>query len=155
LKNKNSDELIAEHALKYKENYYRLAYSYVKNADDALNIVRKSVYRAISSASSLKNPDYIKTWLYRIVINTSQDFLRKQRKSAALDKEALENFDFETVDGYGNLDLQKALDNLPEEYRTLIILRYFKDLNIEEIAEILNENINTIKIQLYKMYQKY
>ncbi|HHV99197.1 MAG TPA: sigma-70 family RNA polymerase sigma factor [Clostridiaceae bacterium] len=154
MKNKNLDELIAEYVLRYKENYYRLAYSYVKNADDAMDIVRKSVYKAISSAGSLKNPDYIKTWLYRIVINTSLDFLRKQRKSVAFDKEALESFDFKTVDDYGYFDLQKALDSLPEEYRTIVILRYFEDLNIEEIAEILNENINTIKIQLYKSLEK-
>ncbi|ETJ29097.1 RNA polymerase sigma factor SigV, partial [human gut metagenome] len=46
--------------------------------------------------------------------------------------------------------LQKALDNLPSNYRTIIILRYFEDLKIDEIAEILNENINTIKSRLYK-----
>jgi len=145
LKNKNLEELIVEYAVRYKENYYRLAYSYVKNSDDALDIVQESVYKAISSVSSLKNPDYIKTWLYRIVVNTSLDFLRKQRKSVAFDEEALDSLDFETVDDYGDFDLQKALDNLPEKYRTIVILRYFEDLKIDEIAEILNENINTIK----------
>lgn len=154
LNNKNLEEQIAEYAVKYKENYYRLAYSYVKNADDALDIVQESIYKAISSASSLKNPDYIKTWLYRIVVNTSLDFLRKQKKNIAFDEEILESHDFETVDTYGDFDLQKALDNLPEKYRTVVILRYFEDLKIDEIAEILNENFNTIKTRLYKSLEK-
>jgi len=68
LKNKYLEEQIAEYAVKHKENFYRLAYSYVKNADDALDIVQESVYKAISSMDSLKNPDYLKTWFYRIVV---------------------------------------------------------------------------------------
>jgi len=46
------------------------------------------------------------------------------------------------------------LDNLPEKYRTVVILRYFEDLKIDEIAEILNENVNTIKTRLYKSLEK-
>lgn len=75
VKNNNLFEQIADHFIKYKENYYRLKYSYVRNPEDALDIVQESAYKAISSAESLKNPDYIKTWLYRIVVNTSLDFL--------------------------------------------------------------------------------
>ncbi|HBM75572.1 MAG TPA: RNA polymerase subunit sigma-70 [Clostridiaceae bacterium] len=143
-------EQIAEYAVRYKENYYRLAYSYVKNTDDALDIVQDSIYKAISSMSSLKNPNCIKTWFYRIVVNTSLDFLRKKKNVSVLKEEVITSIDCGTVDEYENFDLQKALDNLPDKYRTVIILRYFEDLKIEEIAEILNENINTIKTRLYK-----
>ena len=154
LKNKRIEEQIAEYAVRYKENYYRLAYSYVKNADDALDIVQESVYKAISSMDSLKNHDYIKTWFYRIVVNTSLDFLRKQRKRFAVDEDVLTSFDFRTVDDYEDFDLQEALDNLPDKYRTVVILRYFEDLKIDEIAEILNENTNTVKTRIYKSLEK-
>lgn len=60
------------------------------------------------------------------------------------------SLDSGTIDEYENFDLQRALNNLPDNCRTLIILRYFEDLKIEEIAEILNENINTVKTRLYK-----
>lgn len=69
---------IADYVIRYKENIYRLAFSYVKNAEDALDIVQESIYKAISSKDSLENTDYIKTWFYRIVVNTSIDFLRKK-----------------------------------------------------------------------------
>lgn len=143
-------EQIADCVIKYKENYYRLAYSYVNNADDALDIVQESIYKAISYMDSLKNSNQIKTWFYRIVVNTSLDFLRKQRKVSIVEDEILENLDSGIIDEYENFDLQTALDNLPECYRTIVILKYFEDLRLEEIAEILNENINTVKTRLYK-----
>lgn len=145
---------IAEYAVKYKENHYRLAYSYVKNVDDALDIVQESVYKAISSVDSLKNSNYIKTWFYRIIVNTSLDFLRKQRKMSTVGDEVLESLDFGIADNYEDFDLKKALDNLPDQYRTVVILRFFEDLKIEEIAEVLNENANTVKTRLYKSLEK-
>lgn len=152
--NSSLEEQITQYAVEYRENFYRLAFSYVKNADDALDIVQESVYKAILSSSKLKNPEYIKTWFYRIVVNTSLDFIRKQRKSVAVGEEILSSFDFGSVDQYENFDLQEALDNLPAKYRTIVILRYFEDLKIDEIAEILNENNNTVKTRLYKSLEK-
>jgi RNA polymerase sigma-70 factor (ECF subfamily) len=143
-------EQIAEYVIKYKENHYRLAYSYVKNVDDALDIVQESICKAISSMDSLKDTNYIKTWFYRILVNTSLDFLRRKGKIDIVEEGILMSLDSGTVDEYENFDLQRALNNLPDNCRTLIILRYFEDLKIEEIAEILNENINTVKTRLYK-----
>ncbi len=148
------EEQIAEYAVKYKENHYRLAYSYVRNADDALDIVQESVYKAIASRGSLKKPEYIKTWFYRIVVNTSLDFLRKRKRLAIVDEDVLANLNLATVDEYENFDLQKALDNLPDMYRSVVILRYFEDLKIDEIAEVLSVNVNTVKTRLYKALEK-
>lgn len=145
---------IEDHVVKNKEKIYRLAYSYVKNADDALDIVQEAIYKAISSKDSLKNPNHIKTWFYRIVVNTSLDLLRKQKKLVVVDEEALINYDTGTIDNYRDFDLQEALESLPDNYRSVIVLRYFEDLKIEEIAEILNENINTVKTRLYKSLEK-
>lgn len=154
LKSKNLEKQVVEWAISHRENYYRLAYSYVKNAEDALDIVQDSLYKAISSISSLENPSYIKTWFYRIVVNTSIDFLRKNKKSVAVGEDVFTSFDFGTEDHYKNIDLQKALDQLPDKYRIVVILRYFEDLKIDEIAEILGENTNTVKTRLYKSLEK-
>jgi RNA polymerase sigma-70 factor (ECF subfamily) len=140
----------SDYVIKYKENHYRLAYSYVHNADDALDIVQESIYKAIASIDSLKNPDYMKTWFYRILVNTSIDLIRKQKKAVIVDEEILSSYDSGAVDNYQDIDLQRALDSLPDNYRNAIVLRYFEDLKIEEVAEILNENVNTVKTRLYK-----
>ncbi|SHK17126.1 RNA polymerase sigma factor [Desulforamulus aeronauticus] len=150
----NLEQQIADYVIQYKENHYRLAYSYVKNADDALDIVQESIYKALSSMDSLKNPSHIKSWFYRIVVNTSLDFLRKQKRIGVVDDETLSVLEGGAVDHYENLDLQKALDALPVNYRSVVILRYFEDLKLEEIADILNENVNTVKTRLYKSLKK-
>lgn len=148
--NKDMKKLIADHVIANKENYYRLAYSYVKNVDDALDIVQESIFKALSSISSLKEPSYIKTWFYRIVVNTSLDLLRKQKRLVLAEEETLCSFDLGDVDDYQDIDLQAALEALPINCRSIVILKYFEDLKIEEIAEILNENVNTVKTRLYK-----
>lgn len=147
---KDIKKQIADHVIANKECYYRLAYSYVRNADDALDIVQESIFKALSSIASLKESSYIKTWFYRIVVNTSLDFLRKQKKLVIVEEETLSSLDTGDVDDYEDIDLQEALAALPDNYRSIVILKYFEDLKLEEIAEILNENINTIKTRLYK-----
>ena len=141
---------IADYIISNKEKYYRVAYSYVKNTDDALDIMQESIYKAVANVDSLQDISYINTWFYRIIVNTSIDFLRKQKKVIPVDNEVLASFVSEINDEYENFDLQRAMDNLPEKYRVVVVLRYFEDLKIEEIAEILNENTNTIKTRLYK-----
>lgn len=147
---KHLEKLLSDVVIKNKENYYRLAYSYVKNADDALDIVQESIYKAISSIESLKNPKYIKTWFYRIVVNTSLDFLRKHKRVDVVEQEILERCISGDEDDYENIDLHRALDELSPNYRTIIVLRYFEDLKIEEVADVLNENVNTVKTRLYR-----
>lgn len=144
------EKQIADYVINNKEMHYRLAYSYVKNVDDALDIVQESIYKAFSSINSLKNPSYIKTWFYRIIVNTSLDFLRKQKKLVVVDEEAISSYDSGSEDVYENIDLQKSMKDLPHNYRSVIVLRYFEDLTIKEVAEILGENVNTIKTRLYK-----
>lgn len=130
--------------------FYRLAYSYVKNTDDALDIVQESIYKAFLSIDSLKNFSYIKTWFYRIIVNVSLDFLRKRKREIIIDDEFLLNNDNGAVDHYIDIDLERAMEALPDKYRSIIVLRFFEDFKLEEIAEILNENANTVKTRLYK-----
>jgi RNA polymerase sigma-70 factor (ECF subfamily) len=150
----NLEKQLEDYIIENKELFYRLAYSYVKNIDDALDVVQESIYKAFSSIDSLKNFDYIKTWFYRIIVNVSLDLLRKRKREIATDEEFLLNDDIGTVDNYPNIDLEKALEALPENYRSIIVLRFFEDLKLEEIAEILDENINTVKTRLYKGLEK-
>ena len=148
------EKQLEEYVVENKEKHYRIAYSYVKNADDALDVVQESIFKALVSLNTLKNPGFMKTWFYRILVNCSLDCIRKQKKTIALENEVLYSYIDEVNDTYTDIDLHKALDGLPDSYRSIIILRFFEDLKIEEIAEILNENINTVKTRLYKSLEK-
>ncbi|MBN6189008.1 sigma-70 family RNA polymerase sigma factor [Aneurinibacillus sp. BA2021] len=137
-----------------KENVYRLAFSYVKNKENALDIVQDSIHKALLSSKTLKSEDSMKSWFYRIVVNTSLDFLRKQKKIQLVDDKTLELHSPTSKDVYHDIDLEKALEELPYAFRTVIVLRYFEDLKIEEIAEVMNENISTVKTRLYQGLRK-
>ncbi len=147
---KSLTDQIAEFVVENQDSSYRLAYGYVKNVEDALDIVQESIFKAISAMDSLKNPRYIKTWFYRIIVNTSLDFMRKNKKVVLTDGESRSSLDAGTVDNDNDLDLQQALAELPDHYRVIVVLRYFEDLKIQEIAGILNENLSTVKTHLYK-----
>jgi RNA polymerase sigma-70 factor, ECF subfamily len=139
-----------DYIIKNKEKHYRLAFSYVRNVDDALDVVQEAIYKAISTMDALENPGYLKTWFYKILVNTSIDLLRKRKKLVIVDDEALSSFDSSAADQYEDIDLQKALEGLPVQYRSVVVLRFFEDLKIEEIAVVLDENVNTIKTRLYQ-----
>ncbi|HWI50195.1 MAG TPA: RNA polymerase sigma factor [Rummeliibacillus sp.] len=132
-----------------KKQLYWLAYSYVKNEQDALDIVQESIQKSMRYYDQLMEKEKLKSWFYKIVVNTSLDFFKKNRNLPTEDDTLL----FLTPsqeDQYENIDLQQALSTLPTKYREVVILRFFEDMKIEEVAYILNENTNTIKTRLYK-----
>ena len=133
-----------------KENIYRLAYSYVRNKDDALDIVQEAIYRAMKTKASLKDPAAVKSWFYRIVVHTALDLVRKRQRLQPMEDEKLYAFLRDSEDVYPDVDIEKTLDELPEKYRSVVVLRFFEDLKIEEVAEVLNINVNTVKTRLYQ-----
>lgn len=141
---------IADYVTENRESHYRLAYSYVKNPDDALDVIQESICKAIHGAHTLKSPEFIKTWYYRIVINTALDLLRKQKKLVLADDEAFETLHAVVDDPMEDYDLHQALERLPGHYRTVVVLRYFEDLPLNDIAEVTGLPLSTVKTRLYK-----
>lgn len=148
-KNKSEDKVII-FIIENKESFYRLAFSYVKNTEDALDIVQESIEKAILAKESLRDNQSIKSWFYKIVVHTSLDFLRKNKKLSLVDKGTLAYLSSGKDDAYQDIDLNRSLGELPMKYRIVIILKFFEDLKIDEVAEILHENKSTIKTRLYK-----
>lgn len=150
---KNLRHQVEEKLLTSYESMYRIAFTYVKNADDALDIVQDSAYKAIKNAKSVKQEEYIETWIYRIVMNCAVDFLKRNRKEMATERlEELHHM--ETTDKYMDFDTIRALDVLNEKERAVIILRFFEEKKLDEIAAVLGMNGNTVKSILYRSLQK-
>lgn len=136
-----------------RESHYRLAYSYVKNKESALDIIQESIVKALNRIDQLHEISFLKTWFYRILINTSIDFIRKHQRVTVMESDTIDAFLPKLEDKLVDLDLQDAIDQLPPQYKTLIILRFFEDLKITEVAEIVNLNVNTTKTRLYRALQ--
>lgn len=151
---KTKEEKVEQLLLENYDRYYRLAFSYVHNADDAGDIVQNGAYKAIRNSSSLKNQEYAATWIYRIMLNEIYDFFH-QRRTIPIDVlEELGETEPAGTDTYQDFDLRAALDTLGLEDKLVVELRYFEDMKLEEIAEILNENLSTVKSRLYRSLKK-
>lgn len=144
---------VEEVVLDSYESMYRIALTYVRNQEDALDIVQESVYKAIRNAGQIKNEKYIQTWICRIVMNTAMDFLKKNKKEIPTDT-VYESEATVGEDTYQDMDALQALDVLTERERTVIILRFFEDKKIEEIAVIMNAPVSTVKSMLYRSLKK-
>lgn len=136
------------------QKYYRLAYSYVKNEADALDIVQESAYKAMKNCSNLKEEAFADTWIYRIVVNTALDFLRKSQKEVDAAEEYLENGQSVEEEGYTNADIMATLSTLPIKDRSVLILRHFERFKLEQIAEMTGESLSTVKSRLYRAQEK-
>jgi RNA polymerase sigma-70 factor (ECF subfamily) len=147
-------ELVENFIVENRETHYRLAYSYVRNKENALDIVQDAIVKALHSVDRLNELAYMKTWFYRIVVNTAIDFIRKHQRVTMMDDDILDSFLPLQEDEVTDMDLQNAIDRLPAKYKSLIILRFFEDLQIDEIAEVTGDNVNTVKTRLYAALKK-
>ncbi|RDY28968.1 sigma-70 family RNA polymerase sigma factor [Romboutsia weinsteinii] len=135
-----------------KQYLFKMAYLHTKYEEDAKDIFQESIMKAYKGIKNLKNPEYFKTWITRILINTANSYLLKVGM-VDLD-ENVENHQNNRYVVENNsevkIDLYNAIDTLEEKYKNAIILRYYYDLKIDEIAEILEANPNTIKTYIRK-----
>lgn len=154
-KAKKGDERAFAQLIEWKKDkIYKIAFSYVKNKEDALDIVSEAVCKAYISIGTVKKSEYFYTWLTRIVINTAINFSKKKERESFFDENyhiEKEGEDLSIEDNIvDNLDLYNAIDQLKEPYKSVIILKYFEDFTINQVAEILEKPVGTIKTHLNK-----
>lgn len=147
--------LIEQILLEQYDKYYRLAMSYVHSEADAYDIVQNGVYRALRGSGTLKNPAYAQTWVYRIMLNECFRALKQPQYCSYeyIQEDSGKELLF-TEDRGLDIDLQRAIDTLSEQDKAVVILRFFEEMKLEEIADILEENVNTIKSRLYRSLKK-
>lgn len=141
-------EAFADFVRQNEASFYRIAYSYVKDREDALDIVQDAVERALVKLPGLRDEARIKPWFCRILVNRSIDCLRRRRGSETVD-ESLPAPD-ETGERAEALALYAAVSKLPPKYRTVVVLRFFEDMKLQEVAQAAGCNLNTTKSRLYK-----
>lgn len=132
--------LIKEH----KSYLYKTAFMYVKNEDKALDIFQETIAKAIANIHKLKNPTYFKTWITRILINAAYDMNKNKIELNGIEENTL-IYASEDISIEERLDLYEAVDLLRDNYKTVIILKYFNDIKTKEIAIIMNIPENTVK----------
>lgn len=141
---KGDDQAFLDLFQNYEEEIYKIAFIYVKNQNDALDIVQETAYRSF------------KTWLIKIAINSSLDLIRKQNKitlqEPSIERESKEEAIEEQV--LLKMTVLDLMEQLNEDEKTIIILKYYKDYTIKDISKIRNIPLSTAKTILYRALKK-
>lgn len=131
----------------FKIDLYKTALTFLRNDQEALEAVQEVTYRAYKGIRTVKEPSYFKTWLIRIMINYCNDQLKK-KKSVLLDDEILKSQG--VSENHHKLEIKDAMLSLDERSREILTLKYFHDLKIKDIADLLQCPEGTVKTWLNK-----
>ncbi|WP_339306566.1 sigma-70 family RNA polymerase sigma factor [Paenibacillus sp. FSL L8-0435] len=152
---KTKEEQFSEKITEIQNKLYRLAYCYVKNEQEALDIVSEAVYKGFIAYGKMESMTYFDSWMSRIVINTAIDHIRRNQRVTYMEDHAQE---FVAPERGASLeekmDLYDALDRLIPEERAYIILKIFVNLPFREMAEVLSIPENTVKSKFYRIIKK-
>ena len=132
-------------------NIYRVAKGILNNQHDIEDAIQNTVINSFEKIKSLKNDEFFRTWIIRILINECNTILRKNRKVTSLDEAV---GDEKYTDTYENMDLTNAISSLNEELRITTVLYYFDDMNTVEIAKVLDIPEGTVRSRLTRARAK-
>ncbi|MDF2724716.1 MAG: sigW [Paenibacillus sp.] len=149
----------------YKDKMFHLAYRMLHNVQESEDIVQETFLRVYTNLNRYDETQKFSTWIYRIGTNLCIDRLRKRKATYSLDAEVN---DSEGSDWYSMLtsnertpegelllsemqqQVRKAIDALPEKYKSVVILRYMHDMSLQEISDILDMPVTTVKTRVHR-----
>lgn len=130
-----------------EEALHHMAWSMLRKEEDVADAMQETVFKAYRSISSLREPQFFRTWIFRILINECNTLLRSRGRTVTV-------ADFPVTasrtNEYDQVDLRDAVDRLESKQRTAIILHYFEDLSISQIAEALEVTESAVKARLMR-----
>jgi len=151
---KGNDEAFLKLFQKYEEDIYRMAYVYVKNKDDALDVVQEVAYQSYKKIDTLKRPEFFKTWLMKITMNCATNVIRRNKKVVHLKPEYEEFIGIENEDIPLSISLQVLIEALEEDEKSIVLLRFYHNHTFKEISELLEIPLGTAKSVLYRALEK-
>lgn len=133
----------------YGDALLRMCFLYLKDHAIAEDAVQETFLRAFRHQDGFRGESSVKTWITRIAINVCKDMLTdpwaRHRSDGELPVEATPEPSFSSEDRYV---ISGKIANLPPKYKEVILLHYYQELKLSEIAEILGESEATIKTRL-------
>lgn len=133
--------------------FYRLAYSYLQNREEALDAVQTAVCRALEKQDGLHDADALRTWFTRVLVNVCMDQLRRRKRITFVPPDALESGSYEDPlppDG----TLKSRVEALPTEVAAIVKLRFYEELSLKEISAVTALPLSTVKTRLYTGLKK-
>lgn len=166
-KAKKGDKAVFEELVRLHErNVYNLALKLLKNREDALDAAQESFIKAWINIDSFRGDSKFSVWIYRLTYNTCLDALRKMKKGEIIsltseDDESEKNIPDETLTPEEEVlhketrhAVRRAVEELPEEYRQILIMREFTEMTYSEISSATGLNEGTVKSRLSRARAK-
>lgn len=151
----NQKEVLAAYLIANQEKFYRLAFSYVRNQEAALDIVQNAVVKGLEHAESIREMAYVRTWFCRILVNESLSYMKKYGREVPLEPEQMrEILDGSKEEWQEESEMYQAVMGLPEEMKTVVVLRFYEDMTLAEIAEVTGSSLSQVKYRLYTGLEK-
>ena len=126
---------------------YSVSFSILSNESDAADAISEAVYRAYKNLDTLKNEYAFKPWILRIVRNCAVELVRSNKNLLSIDDVEVEESSGEN-DIVTALTLRKAVEQLKQPYKEVVVLYYYEDLSIAQISKITGASVVTAKQQL-------
>ena len=142
-------EEFAEKVLDSEAALYRISRSMLRNEADCEDAVQTAILRAYEKLSTLKNEEYFRTWLVRILINVCNKRLNERKRIVDIDEYQAQTTASVPSDEVGT-EVRMALEGLPVKIRQAMVLFYIEDFSIEEIRRTLGIPAGTVKSRLSK-----
>lgn len=135
--------------LEAEPTLFHIAYSILHDEQDCADAVSEAVVKAYANKDSLRETQYFKTWIVRIVINECYAFLRKQKKFREVPEEFMKNIeDSHPFVKEEYLDLYAAIEKLRGKDKICVLLYYMEDYSVHQISQILKIPEGTVKSRL-------
>ncbi len=149
----------------YKDKIYHLGYRMLNQKQEAEDIVQETFLRVYMNLEKYDENQKFSTWIYRIATNLCIDRLRKRKPSYSIDAEVT---DGEGTDWHAMLasneagpdeelilsetqdNIREAIQTLPPKYKTVVILRYLHDMSLQEISDVLEMPVTTVKTRVHR-----
>ncbi|SHK84323.1 RNA polymerase sigma-70 factor, ECF subfamily [Clostridium cavendishii DSM 21758] len=141
-------ELINEH----KIELYKLGKSILRDDNDIADAMQDTIYSAYKNITTLRNTKGFKVWLLRIMTNKCNDILRKKEKLVPV--ETMKEDSFEESYEVHNEHIYKAIGELDDELKILVMLHYYEDMSVEDISKSIKVPKGTIKSRLSRARKK-
>jgi RNA polymerase sigma-70 factor (ECF subfamily) len=152
--------------LKYQRSVIKTAYYFVSNMEDAEDLSQEVFLEVLKSVGRFNNKASISTWIYRITVNKSLDYLRKQKRRSVIqtmssffefssDGAKVKNesdavMDTTNDDKEKRMVLDNAVNSLPENQRIAFVLSKYEELPYKEIAEIMNLSLSSVESLIHR-----
>lgn len=131
---------------KIELNLYGVARSIVKRDEDCADAIQETILKAYMGLHALKEPAYFKTWMFRILINECNKILQKQKSVSTVGELPAQP----SVSDYEKVDLREVVDRLEDTLRIVVILHYFEDISLKQIADMLETSEGAVKTRLHR-----